>query len=274
MRSESDDHAPGTLFVVATPIGNLGDWTHRAEEILRSVDLVLCEDTRHTRKLVSRYGIRAKLQSYHNFNESEKTEPLVAELLAGSSIALVSDAGTPTVSDPGFRLVRRCRERGIPVIPIPGPSAVVTALSVSGLPTDEFHFVGFLPPKHEARKRKLETLSHQTSTLVFYEAPHRLRSALEDIREVLGDREVFVGREMTKLHEDYRFGRVSHVIAQVIERGEAVIVVEGARERYVQDHEKLDLDGLSRQEILKLAARRMGVGRKQLYDLLFKKTDD
>ena len=273
MNSETGEHTSGTLYVVATPIGNLTDWTRRAEAVVTSVDVILCEDTRHTRKLLARYGIQGKLRSYHDFNESKKVGALVNMLLRGASIALISDAGTPTISDPGYRLVRACREHSLRVLPIPGPSAAVTALSVSGLPTDEFIFVGFLPPRKQARRRKLESLSTQTATLVIYEAPRRLRATLEDIQGVLGDREVFLGREMTKLHEEYMFGPVSEVIDQVRERGEAVLVVDGARDGADTDQVQIDLNGLSRQDVLKLAAQRLGVGRKQLYDILFKKND-
>ena len=274
MTSETGERTSGTLFVIATPIGNLGDWSRRAEEVVESADLILCEDTRHTRKLLAHYNIRATLGSYHNFNETGKVDKLVNNLLGGASIALISDAGTPTISDPGYRLVRACRERGVPVLPIPGASASVAALSVSGLPTNEFIFVGFLPPKKQSRRRKLESLATQTATLVFYESPRRLRATLEDIQDVLGDREVFLGREMTKLHEEYTFGPVSEVIDQVRERGEAVLVVEGARDGTYTDQVQVDLDGLSRQDVVKLAAQRLGVGRKRLYDALFRKNAD
>jgi 16S rRNA (cytidine1402-2'-O)-methyltransferase len=274
MISETGERTSGTLYVVATPIGNLSDWTRRAEEVVGAVDLILCEDTRHTRKLLARYRIGGTLGSYHDFNETGKVRTLVSRLLGGTSIALISDAGTPTISDPGYRLVRACRERGVPVLPIPGASAAVAALSVSGLPTDEFLFVGFLPPRKQARRRKLESLATQNATLVFYEASRRLRATLEDILDVLGNREVFLGREMTKLHEEYRFGPVRELVDQVTERGEAVIVVDGASDGTDTDQVRVDLNGLSRQEVLKLAARRLSVGRKQLYDILFKKDDD
>jgi 16S rRNA (cytidine1402-2'-O)-methyltransferase len=263
----------GTLYVVATPIGNLADWTHRAEEAVRGADLILCEDTRHTRKLLARYDIKGRLESYHDFNEADKAERLADRIAEGTAVALVSDAGTPTVSDPGYRIVRACRSKGVPVIPIPGASALTAALSVSGLPTDEFLFVGFLPSKKEARRRKLKALSSQTATLVFYEAPHRLRATLADMQDVLGDREAFLGREMTKLHEDYTLGPISQVLDQVTARGEAVIVVEGAKDARKTREDSVDLGALSRQEILKLAAERLGVERKQLYDALFKKTE-
>lgn len=262
----------GILYVVATPIGHLDDFTYRAASRLREVDVIICEDTRHTRKLLERYNIRRPLEAYHNFNETGKAEILIERLTLGQNLALVSDAGTPTVSDPGYRLVRLCRQRGIQVIPVPGPSAALTALSVSGLPTDEFWFAGFLPSRREARRRRIESLKPVACTLLFHEAPRRLRSALKDMQEILGDREVFVGREMTKLHEEYLFGKISEVIDRVKERGEAVIVLQGA-EKVERAPDAVDLDGTSRQELLKIAARRLGVGRKQLYAALYRKTE-
>src|SRR5436305_1040481 len=179
-----------TLFVVATPIGNLGDVSARALECLQSVDLIACEDTRHTSKLLNHFGIRKSMESYHDFNEEAKARILVSRIQEGLKVALVSDAGTPGVSDPGYRLVRACRENGVPVVAIPGANAAITALSASGLPSDEFLFVGFLPSKKHARREKLESLRGVSPTLIFYEAPHRIEEALTDILEILGDREV------------------------------------------------------------------------------------
>lgn len=266
--------ATGTLFVVATPIGNLEDWSRRGEQVLRTADLILCEDTRHTRKLLERFGIHGSLESYHDFNETGKARRLAERIRSGASVALVSDAGTPTLSDPGYRIVRECRESGLPVIPIPGPSAAVAALSVSGLPTDTYLFIGFLPSKKDARRRRLESLRSETATLVLYEAPHRLRATLGDIHEILGDRRVFLGREMTKLHEEYTLGSASQLLGQAVARGEAVLVVDGAGEAPQLEAESIDLSGMSRQEIVKLAARRLGVRRRELYDALFRKTKD
>ena len=190
--------SPGILYLIATPIGNLDDFTHRAASVLGEVDVIICEDTRHTRKLLGRYDIRRPMEAYHDFNETDKAETLIERLTSGQTLALVSDAGTPTVSDPGYRLVRLCRQQNIPVIPIPGPSAAVTALSVSGLPTDEFLFAGFLPSRKEARRRRIESLKLVACTLVFYEAPRRIASTLKDMQEILGDREVFVGARNDK----------------------------------------------------------------------------
>src|SRR5215467_12839542 len=195
-----------TLFVVATPIGNLGDITARALETLRNVDLVACEDTRHTIKLLTHFGIQRPLISYHDFNEKERAAELVKKIEGGLKVALVSDAGTPGISDPGYRLVRLCRERRIDVISIPGANAAIAALASSGLPSDQFLFVGFLPAKRKARQERLRELQSMPCTLVFYEAPHRIRETLEDLKAFFGDRTAYIGRELTKLHEEQLFG--------------------------------------------------------------------
>src|SRR5438128_5531137 len=176
----------GTLFVVATPIGNLRDISQRALEVLREVDLIACEDTRQTIKLLNHFGIEKPMTSYHEFNEQKKAEELTEKVAGNANVAIVSDAGMPAISDPGYRVVRLCRERGIPVVVIPGPNAAVTALAASGLPSDEFLFVGFLPAKKNARCEKLRELMNVQCTLVLYEAPHRIEAALEDIHELLG----------------------------------------------------------------------------------------
>lgn len=250
----------GTLFVVATPIGNLQDISARALDILQQVDLIACEDTRLTIKLLNHYGIQKPLTSYHEFNEEKKAEDLARQLAANRNVALVSDAGTPAISDPGYRLVRLCRQRGIPIVAIPGPNAAATALSASGLPAGEFLFAGFLPSKKNARREKLASLVNIACTLVFYEAPHRIERTLQDMQEVLGDREVCLAREITKIHEEYLFGRLSQVKDQVKPLGEFVIIVSGARE-------VREAAPLTREEVLK----RLGMTRNQLYDLFFKK---
>ena len=203
--------ASGTLHIVATPIGNLEDITYRAVRILGEVDIIACEDTRQTRKLLERYGISKPLVSYHEHNEAARSEELLGDLLAGKSIALVSDAGTPLIADPGYRLVERAREQGVAVSPIPGPSALLAALSASGLPTDSFHFSGFLPYKKGRRRRLLEQLKSLASTLVFYETPHRILETLEDVAEVLGPRQVVLAREITKLHEEFLRGTAAEL---------------------------------------------------------------
>jgi 16S rRNA (cytidine1402-2'-O)-methyltransferase len=252
----------GTLFLVATPIGNLGDISARALETLRNADVIACEDTRQTLKLLSHFGIQKPLTSYHDFNEREKALELAGRIEDGKNVALVSDAGTPAISDPGFRLVRLCRERGIPVVSIPGANAAITALSASGLPSDQFLFVGFLPPRKTARRDQLETLRTFRGTLIFYEGPHRILAAVEDIQEVFGDREACIGRELTKLHEEYLFGRLSEVRPRIKELGEFVVVVGG-----FTGTDNAPPPELTRETVLKI----LGISRNQLYDLFFKK---
>lgn len=221
----------GVLYLVATPIGNLEDVTLRALRVLREVDLIAAEDTRHVRKLLERYGIRQQVVSYHEHNEQARTPQLLAALRSGRSVALVSDAGTPVLSDPGYRLVRACVEASVPVVPVPGPSAVTAALVASGLPADRFLFLGFPPRRRTARRRFLEEVKDQRATLVLFESPRRLADCLQDLLEVLGDRRVAVCRELTKVHEEVRRGTASELVRwargeQV--RGEVTLVVEGA----------------------------------------------
>jgi 16S rRNA (cytidine1402-2'-O)-methyltransferase len=250
----------GTLFVVATPIGNLLDITNRALETLRKVDLIACEDTRQTIKLLNHFGIQKRMISYHEFNEQQRAEELVTELAGERTIALVSDAGTPAITDPGYRIVRLCRQRGIPVVVIPGPNAATAALAASGLASDEFMFLGFLPSKKGARREKLTAVANLTCTLIFYEAPHRIEAALEDMQNVLGDREVCVARELTKIHEESLFGKTSQVRPKVKPIGEFVVVVSGATD-------VREAAPVTREEVLK----RLGMTRNQLYELFFKK---
>lgn len=221
----------GCLFVVATPLGNLEDVSKRAARILAEVDLIACEDTRHTGKLLRHLGVQTPTTSYHEHNERNKAAKLVAELKSGKNVALVSDAGTPLLSDPGYRLVQACRQEKLSVVPIPGPSAAVAALSVAGLPTDRFVFIGFLPPRKAACRKQLESLSSLNMTLVFYLSPHRLRPTLLQIREVFGNRNAFLIREMTKIYESGCFGRLEEILETVRSRsarGEYTLVVEGA----------------------------------------------
>jgi 16S rRNA (cytidine1402-2'-O)-methyltransferase len=271
--------APGRLFVVATPLGHLQDITLRALAVLREVSLIACEDTRHTRKLLQAHGILTPTTSYFEHNERFKGERILEALRSGRLVALVSDAGTPGISDPGFRLVRAARAEGIPVVPIPGPSAAVTALSVSGLPTDRFLFVGFLPPKPAARRRALEELGAVRETLVFYESPLRVREAMEDMEGALGDREAFLCREATKLHEEYRRGRLSELSELLASRGEVrgevVLVVAGAPETLPMTREapealfaRLTQEGRTRREAVKEIARLTGLPSREVYKRL------
>ena len=223
---------PGTLYVVSTPIGNLEDITYRAVRILKSVTVIAAEDTRHTRALLSAYGLHTPLTSYHDFNKEEKTPILIARMAEGASVALVCDAGTPTLSDPGYFLINEAYRAGRVVCPIPGPTAAITALSVSGLPTDRFAFEGFLPRKSSGRRRRLESLRSEPRTLIFYESPHRILALLEEIRVVMGEREIVVGREMTKHHEEIVRGSIAKVIGRFESKkpkGEITLVVAGSR---------------------------------------------
>jgi len=250
------------LILVATPIGNLGDISSRALESLRNADVIACEDTRRTLKLLSHFGIQKPLISYHEFNEQEKSHEIVGMIESGKNVALVSDAGTPSISDPGYRVVRLCRERGLEVIVIPGPNAAIAALSASGLPSDQFMFAGFLPPRQSARKEYLESLRAFTGTLIFYEAPHRILSAIDDMHEVFGDRETCICRELTKIHEEYLFGKLSEVKERIKELGEFVIVIAGARGETQTEKQEW-----TRERVLKT----LGISRNELYDLFFKK---
>jgi 16S rRNA (cytidine1402-2'-O)-methyltransferase len=220
----------GTLYIVSTPIGNLEDITFRAVNILSGVDLIAAEDTRTTKVLLDHYNIRKPLISYYSYNEARRTPELVAKLKAGHSIALVSDAGTPGISDPAFRIIRASLDENVPVIPVPGASAFLTALTVSGLPIDHFIFEGFLPVK-KGRKTKLEQLRTEARTIILYESPHRLLRTLGDLLEFLGDREISVSRELTKKFEETRRGKISSLISHFSShaiRGEFVLVVAGA----------------------------------------------
>ncbi|MBI5969179.1 MAG: 16S rRNA (cytidine(1402)-2'-O)-methyltransferase [Deltaproteobacteria bacterium] len=227
---EPKEKSSGILYIVSTPIGNLEDITLRALRILKEVDLIAAEDTRRTRQLLSHYGIHKPLLSYHEHNRRMREESLLEELRKGMSVALVTDAGTPGISDPGEHLVRRAVQESIPLVPIPGPSALVAALSVSGLPSDSFLFYGFLPSKATGREKLLRALKERAETLIFYESPKRLRSFLEDASRILGERRVIVAREMTKVYEEVYRGTVSEVLRKLGKediKGEVTIVMEG-----------------------------------------------
>jgi len=272
----------GILYLVATPIGNLEDITLRALRVLREVDLIACEDTRHTRKLLLHYGISRPTVSYHEHNEHERTPELIEKLRSGVSIALVSDAGTPLVSDPGYRLVSEAILQRLVVVPIPGPSALVTAIAASGLPTAEFTFAGFLPPRRTARRARLVELATLKSTIIFYEAPHRIREALTDARELLGDRQAVLGRELTKLHEQFLRGSLSEIARQLNEgivRGEMVLLIgpplddnqsrSASTNSVSEEIQRLMLaEGIDQKSALKRIARARGVTRREVYRLM------
>ncbi|HEY6122969.1 MAG TPA: 16S rRNA (cytidine(1402)-2'-O)-methyltransferase [Pyrinomonadaceae bacterium] len=268
----------GRLFVVSTPIGNLEDITLRAVRVLSEVDLIACEDTRHTRKLLNHYGIKTRTVSYHEHNERERAAELVTELRNGSEIALVSDAGTPGVSDPGFRLVGLAIEAGLKVVTVPGPTAFVAALAASGLPTDEFLFAGFLPPRSSARRSALERLAAVPATVIFYEAPHRIVQTLKDTREVFGERTAVVARELTKIHEEFLRGTLGELMEHFntpnAARGELVVMVD--RTPIVEPDEKssesvaslvaaFEKEGLTSRAALKQAARKLRISRDDAY---------
>ena len=266
----------GTLYLVATPIGNLEDITLRALRVLREVDLIACEDTRHTRKLLAHYEIAKPTTSYHEHNERERAPYLIEKLKAGLNIALVSDAGTPLVSDPGFRIVRDSIDEGIAVVPIPGPSALVTALAASGLSTSEFTFAGFLPARRHARRARLAELAEVRSTLVFYEAPHRIKETLADARAVLGNRQAVVARELTKLHEQFVRGALSE-IEMAETRGEMVLLIgpaasdatEKVNTSILEEVEAAIRDeGIDRKSALKRVARARHISKSEAYRLM------
>jgi 16S rRNA (cytidine1402-2'-O)-methyltransferase len=272
----------GTLYVVATPIGNLEDITQRALRVLATVDLIACEDTRHTRKLLAHYGIEKPTISYHEHNERERAEQIADRIAAGEQVALVADAGTPAISDPGYRLVRECLERGLKVVPVPGPAAFVAALIASGLPTDQFFFGGFLPAKSHARRARLMEVRALAATLIFYEAPHRLAASLADARAILGERKAAVARELTKLHEEIArgsLGELAQRFSREKTRGEIVLVIdraEAATEEELSRHDdlaailerkisQLEDEGMDHRAALKRAARELGLKRDEAY---------
>jgi 16S rRNA (cytidine1402-2'-O)-methyltransferase len=266
---------PGTLYVVATPLGNLEDVTLRALRVLREATLIACEDTRRTAGLLKAHGITTPTTSYFEHNERWKGARVLDVIRRGGDVALVSDAGTPGISDPGYRLVRDARAEGLPVVPVPGPSAAVAALSVSGLPTDRFLFVGFLPPRSGARRAALAELAAARETLVFYESPVRALASLDDMRQALGDRPAFLCREATKLHEEYRRGTLAelraHLAEQAAVRGEIVLVVGGAAERPAVTESaealfaRLTAEGRPRREAVKAVARALGLPAREVY---------
>ncbi len=265
------------LYLVATPIGNLEDITFRAVRVLKEVDLIAAEDTRTARKLLDRYEIKTPVVSYYDAVEKSKTPELIAELAAGRSVALVSEAGTPGISDPGYRLVAAAREAGVRVVPVPGPSAAIAALAASGLPTDRFAFEGFLPSSPAARRKKLYSLREEERTLIFYESPRRILATLKEVGQIFGDRPVAVARELTKIHEEFLRGPAAEVSRQLRKkgkiRGEIVLLLAGRSgppdwsgitpadqiERAIRDL------GISRMEAIKLVAGLRGRPKSEIY---------
>lgn len=265
----------GTLYVVATPIGNLEDISYRAVRTLQEVDLIAAEDTRHSRRLLDHYAIKTPLISYHEHNEQDRAEQLLRRLEDDQSIALISDAGTPAIADPGYRLVRCCQQAEVRVVAIPGPSALVAALSIGGLPTDRFLFVGFLPAKAHGRRETLQLIADERQTVVSYETPHRLQACLRDICDILGgDRELAVARELTKRHEELFHGSAAAAVAHFSEgrvKGELVLLIGPAEHRAPREtvrealqRRRADTD-LSWKEIVKQVAKEFGLAGSEVY---------
>ncbi len=274
----SETKEKGVLYVVATPIGNLEDITYRAVRILREVDLIACEDTRQTRKLLEHYGIEKPTVSYHDYNEQERAQELVTKLQQGLSVAQVSDAGMPGISDPGYRVVKLAIEQGIRVAPIPGPSALIAAMAASGLPTDAFEFRGFLPAKSGQRRTALESLRDVQHTVIFYETPHRILESLQELAGILGaERRVVVARELTKLHEEFIRGTAKEILKSLQGRelrGEITLLIGKAetadhatREKNLPTRLKeiMQLERLDEKAALKVLAKEQGLSKSELY---------
>jgi 16S rRNA (cytidine1402-2'-O)-methyltransferase len=286
MNAQTEDREPiagaGILYVVATPIGNRGDFSPRAREILSSVALVAAEDTRHTGQLLHGFGVSTPLRAVHEHNETQQTAALLQQLMRGDSIALVSDAGTPLISDPGFDLVRSACEQGIRVSPVPGPCAAIAALSVAGIPSDRFVFEGFLPAKSEARRTRLQELTSEARTLVLYEAPHRIEDMLQTAAECLGsDRRAMVARELTKLYETQYYGTLAQLAQRAhsnpdMARGELVVVIAGSPQTDTLQSAEAErvlrvlTEELPAAQAAKLTAKLTGAPRRDLYDLAVK----
>lgn len=294
-KAKGDNSKAGTgcLYVVATPIGNLEDITLRALRILKEADLIACEDTRQTMKLLSHFDIAKRLASYHEHNEITRAPEIVIELEQGAKVALVSDAGTPAISDPGHRLVSLCLRHGIRVEPVPGASAFVAALAASGMPLDEFTFVGFLPSRQSGRRKALRALAEESRTLALYEAPHRLSDTLEDALEILGNRPAVIAREVTKLHEEFLRGHLQELLATVRQkpaRGEITLLIAPADGQPAQSDAASNAEnaeplshrveaimsakGVDRKAALKQAARERGITRREAYKQLLVTRDE
>ena len=268
----------GKLYIVATPIGNLDDITLRALEVLKSVDLIAAEDTRHTLKLLNHFEISKPLISYYKETEKVKAKTIIDKIEEGKNVAVVSDAGTPGISDPGEEVIKQAIEKGIEVVPVPGACAAINSLICSGLSTKEFVFIGFLSTNKKEKRDKLLEVKNETKTLIFYEAPHKIKDTLQTMLEVLGDRTISIGREMTKIHEEFIRGTISEVISKIDEKGEMVIIVQGSEkseleiekdkrsEMSLEDHYKFyEKKGLEKKEIIKKIAKDRGVYKNEIY---------
>lgn len=274
----------GKLYIVATPIGNLDDITYRAVKVLKDVDIIAAEDTRHTLKLLNHLGISKPLISYYKETEKIKSKAIINKIKEGKNIAVVSDAGTPGISDPGEEVIKEAIKEGISIVPIPGACAAINSLICSGLDTKQFLFIGFLSAKKKEKRDKLNELKNNTNTLIFYEAPHKIEDTLKCMLEILGDRKISIGREMTKMHEEFIRGRISEILENLENRGEMVIVVEGA-EKSEEDLEKenrndMSLEehydfylkqGLDKKEIIKKVAKDRGIPKNDVYQKFINK---
>lgn len=283
--SQKEQDKNGILYVVATPIGNLDDMTPRAIATLQNVDTILAEDTRHSGGLLKKFGITTPARAYHDHNEQQLVPELIKRLQAGENMALISDAGTPLVSDPGYHLLNLAQQAGINIVPVPGASALIAALSVCGLPSDRFTFNGFLPAKQKARQKKCQELKTETATQIFYEAPHRLTECINDLNEVFGsDRHVCIARELTKIYETIRTGTLAELSQWLDQnpgqcRGEIVIVVEGNHEEKTVDGEdqrvlEVLLEYLSPSQAVAAAVKITGGKKNQLYKLAQEKSQE
>ena len=270
----------GKLYLVATPIGNLNDMTFRSVETLKSVSVIACEDTRHTRKLLTHFGISNKLVSYHEHNEAERAEELIKRVMNGDSVAVVSDAGTPGIADPSFRIVQRAIESGVEVVPIPGASAFVNAAAASGLPTDSIFFGGFLPSKKGDRRKRLLEIVDIPATVIFYESPRRISAALLDAADVLGDRAAVVAREITKLHEEFSRGTLAELhtkFSSATVKGEIVLLIDRVRDdrpsgsgglTLLERLEQIQAEGIDRKTALKKVAKEFGMSKSEAYRIV------
>jgi len=280
---KNSQKSPGTLYIVATPVGNLEDITFRAVKILKKVDLIAAEDTRHSKKLLSHYGIHTKLISCHEHNEAQKAPQLITHLKNGLNIALISDAGTPSISDPGYKLVTAVAKEKLSIIPIPGCSAAIAGLSVAGLPTDSFLFLGFLPKKQQKQRQALEALKNHAPTLIFYESPKRIKILINNMLNTLGDRKAFLAREITKLHEEYIRGDLSDILTALQEKqtikGECALFVQGQTEEESiideKELEKIILARLSTTDLgtsglSKQISKEFNLSKKHVYDMILK----
>ncbi len=270
-----EKNSEGILYIVATPIGNLEDITLRAIRILKQVDLIAAEDTRHTLKLLNHLEISKQLISYHRHNEEIRTDYLIKELKNGKNIALVSDAGTPGICDPGNEIIKKCIEENINIVPIPGPCAMINGLIASGINTDEFTFLGFLPLNKKNRKIKLEEIKNSNKTIIVYEAPHKINKTLNDLKEILNQRKIVIARELTKIHEEYIRGTIDEIIKKSEDiKGEMIIIIEGVKKDdenvlnnlSIEEHYKFYEDeGFEKKEIIKKIAKDRGVNKDVIY---------